>query len=154
MQRFSVLEMVAESWFHSLGKFPQKHDSGHNKAPLGVLASNVLSLMSKSKYPAFMGSPTSNLEIATVTDLQFNMLSFCLVVSCSSHHLHCPNCIFGLLTLHLYTNVPGSNAGLVQSLTILSQMTNTVQKKFKVSSTQLLYQKIINVSALLGSILA
>ncbi|CAN1800089.1 hypothetical protein LINPERHAP1_LOCUS22388 [Linum perenne] len=23
----------------------------------------------------------------------------------SSHHLHCPNCIFGLLTLHLYTDV-------------------------------------------------
>ncbi|CAN1341000.1 hypothetical protein LINPERPRIM_LOCUS39033 [Linum perenne] len=81
---FSVLEMVAESWFHILGKFPQKHDFGHNKAPLGVLASKVLSLMSKVVY---IWHALSDKQVFY------------------SHHLHYPNCIFGLLTLHLYTDV-------------------------------------------------
>ncbi|CAN0910599.1 Protein PSK SIMULATOR 3 [Linum grandiflorum] len=39
--------MVAESWFRSLWKFPRKHDSSNDKAPLGVLALEVSSLMSK-----------------------------------------------------------------------------------------------------------
>ncbi|CAN1174355.1 Protein PSK SIMULATOR 1 [Linum perenne] len=42
--------MVAESWFRNLWKFPRKHDSGHDKAPLGVLALEISSLMSKVVY--------------------------------------------------------------------------------------------------------
>ncbi|KAJ6428852.1 hypothetical protein OIU84_020493 [Salix udensis] len=39
--------MVAESWFRSLWKIPQKHEPGPPKAVVGVLAFEVTSLMSK-----------------------------------------------------------------------------------------------------------
>lgn len=39
--------MVAESWFRGLWKIPRKHDSGTEKAVIGVLAFEVASLMSK-----------------------------------------------------------------------------------------------------------
>ncbi|KAL3581317.1 hypothetical protein D5086_015649 [Populus alba] len=39
--------MVAESWFRSLWKIPQKHEPGPQKAVVGVLAFEVTSLMSK-----------------------------------------------------------------------------------------------------------
>ncbi|KAM7463836.1 hypothetical protein LguiA_031957 [Lonicera macranthoides] len=39
--------MVAESWFRSLWKTSKKHEAGPEKAPIGVLAFEVASLMSK-----------------------------------------------------------------------------------------------------------
>ncbi|KAM7262404.1 hypothetical protein ACFE04_000087 [Oxalis oulophora] len=39
--------MVSESWFRSLWRIPRKHESGPDKVPIGVLAFEAASLMSK-----------------------------------------------------------------------------------------------------------
>ncbi|GAV78139.1 DUF668 domain-containing protein/DUF3475 domain-containing protein [Cephalotus follicularis] len=42
--------MVAESWFRNLWRIPRKHEAGPEKVPIGVLAFEATSLMSKIVY--------------------------------------------------------------------------------------------------------
>ncbi|CAK9164097.1 unnamed protein product, partial [Ilex paraguariensis] len=116
------LSLTVASMFPDLKKDSQVYADGNVPDTLGLVSGICPVVFESRNVQLSLTILLLGVGIATVTDLQLNALGSVLSM------------------LAVVTTCVAQIVSLAETLTSGSQMTNTIQKKFKVSSTQLLYQ--------------